>query len=143
MTKRGIYICPNRKELKLDNKRARIKDYIGRKYVSMQKDCTDCRLKDKCLRKEDTKRRYLVIPIEKYDERNFSKEMVNKIDTEEGRQIYSKRMEIVEPVFANIRVQKRLDRFTLRGKIKVNIQWLLYYIVHNIGKIACYGMQSA
>lgn len=140
---RDVYICPNRKELKLDNKRARIKDYIGRKYVSMQKDCTDCRLKDKCLRKEDTKRRYLVIPIEKYDEQNFSKEMVNKIDTEEGRQIYSKRMEIVEPVFANIRVQKRLDRFTLRGKIKVNIQWLLYCIVHNIGKIAYYGMQGA
>jgi transposase len=140
---RDVYICPNRKELKLDNKRARIKDYIGRKYVSMQKDCTDCRLRDKCLRKEDTKRRYLVIPIEKYDEQNFSKEMVNKIDTEEGRQIYSERMKIVEPVFANIRVQKRLDRFTLRGKIKVNIQWLLYCIVHNIGKIAYYGMQSA
>jgi hypothetical protein len=25
-----------------------------------------------------------------------------------------------------------LDRFTLRGKIKVNIQWMLYCMVHNI-----------
>ena len=32
-----------------------------------------------------------------------------------------------------------MDRFTLRGKIKVNIQWLLYCMVHNIGKIANYG----
>jgi hypothetical protein len=44
-------------------------------------------------------------------------------------------LEIVEPVFGNIRAQKRLDRFTLRGKQKVNIQWLLYSMVHNIEKI--------
>ena len=47
-------------------------------------------------------------------------------------------MKIAEPVFANIRTHKRLDRFTLRSKIKVNIQWLLYCIVHNIGKIAVF-----
>ena len=36
--------------------------------------------------------------------------------------IYPQRLAIAEPVFANIRINKRLDRFTLRGKIKVNIQ---------------------
>jgi len=45
-------------------------------------------------------------------------------------------MQIVEPVFANIRHQKKLSRFILRGKIKVNIQWNLYNLVHNIEKIA-------
>ena len=49
-------------------------------------------------------------------------------------------MKIIEPVFANIRIQKRMDYLTLRGKVKVNIQWLLYCIVHNIGKIGGYGM---
>jgi hypothetical protein len=29
-----------------------------------------------------------------------------------------------------------MDRFTLRGKKKVDIQWKLYCIVHNIGKCA-------
>ena len=51
----------------------------------------------------------------------------------------AKYMAIVEPVFANIRVQKRMDRFTLRGKIKVNIQWMLYCMVHNIEKIINYA----
>jgi len=46
-------------------------------------------------------------------------------------------------VFANIRINKRLDRFTLRGKIKVNIQWLLYCLVHNIEKILNYGLAPA
>ncbi len=69
--------------------------------------------------------------------------MVEKIETEEGRRIYPQRLAIVEPVFANIRSNKRLDRFTLRGKIKVNIQWLLYCLVHNIEKLLNYGMAYA
>ena len=58
------------------------------------------------------------------ERRNYSKEMAAKIDTEWGRKLYPHRIRIAEPVFANIQTQKRLDRFTLRGKIKVNIQWL-------------------
>ena len=61
------------------------------------------------------------------------------IDTPEGRKLYAQRMRIVEPVFGNIRGCKGLDRFTLRGKRKVNIQWVLFNMVHNIGKIHVYG----
>ena len=72
--------------------------------------------------------------------------MKQKIDTAEGRRIYAKRLGIVEPVFGNIRAQKKMDRFTLRGRVKVNIQWMLYCLVHNIEKIlnfgASYGMAS-
>ena len=57
----------------------------------------------------------------------------------EGSKIYPHRLAIVEPVFANITIQKRMYRFTLRSKIKVDIQWMLYCMVHNIGKILKYG----
>jgi Transposase DDE domain len=33
-----------------------------------------------------------------------------------GRALYSKRIDTVEPVFANIRHKKRMNRFTLRGQ---------------------------
>ena len=56
-----------------------------------------------------------------------------------GKLIYQRRLATVEPVFANLRAAKRLDRFTLRGKPKVNGQWLLYCLGHNIGKIQRYG----
>jgi hypothetical protein len=69
--------------------------------------------------------------------------MKNKIDSVEGRAIYSKRLVIVEPVFGNIRACKRLDRFTLRGRVKVNIQWMLYCLVHNIEKILHFGRSFA
>ncbi|MDY6973103.1 MAG: transposase [Thermodesulfobacteriota bacterium] len=61
------------------------------------------------------------------------------LDTEEGRRIYSKRLGIVEPFFGNIRKCKMMDRFTLRGRVTVNIQWLLYCLVYNIEKLINYG----
>ena len=42
-------------------------------------------------------------------------------------------------VFANLRHSKRLDRFTLRTRPKVNAQWNLYCVVHNIEKLAHHG----
>jgi len=69
--------------------------------------------------------------------------MIKKIDTDLGREIYSKRIGLIEPVFANIRSTMGLDRFSLRGKTKVNIQWLLYCITHNLGKMQRYGFQAA
>ena len=67
------------------------------------------------------------------------RQKIEKIDSEKGRKIYPQRIAIVEPVFANVRTHKRMDRFTMRGKIKVNIQWVLYCMIHNIEKIVNYG----
>jgi hypothetical protein len=74
---------------------------------------------------------------------NLTKAMTAKIDRQKGRRIYHQRMAIAEPVFANIRVHKVMNRFTLRGRIKVNIQWLLYCMVHNIGKLLPRGPKYA
>ncbi|MDO9316155.1 MAG: transposase [Burkholderiaceae bacterium] len=41
--------------------------------------------------------------------------------------------------FGNLRHNKRLNRFTLRGKDKVGTQWRLFCLVHNIEKVANSG----
>jgi hypothetical protein len=64
----------------------------------------------------------------------FTAKMKRKIDSAVGRWVYSGRLATAEPVFANITTTRRLNRFTLRGKRKVNTQWLLYCLVHNLGK---------
>jgi hypothetical protein len=93
-----------------------------------------------CLSQTRTKRRHLSIPVDQASKPlTRSQQMIAKIDTVEGRKQYRRRLEIVEPVFGNIRTQKRRDHFTLRGKQKVDSQWLLYAMVHNIEKIANYG----
>jgi len=65
--------------------------------------------------------------------------MIQKIDTREGRYPYSRRMGIVEPVFAHICSTPGLNRFSLRTKRKVDIQWKLYCMAHNLLKIHRYG----
>lgn len=65
--------------------------------------------------------------------------MKQAIDSPRGRKLYGRRMATVEPVFGNLRHNKGLNRFTLRGQKKVNTQWHLYCLVHNIEKLAHHG----
>ena len=69
--------------------------------------------------------------------------MKHRVDSAKGKQIYSHRMSVVEPVFGNITTNKRLNRFSLRGKQKVDAQWKLYCMVHNIEKLMNYGHIAA
>jgi hypothetical protein len=73
--------------------------------------------------------------VSRYKE-NLAQEMREKIDKPKYKKLYSKRMQIIEPVFADITYCKGMDRFTLRTQKKVNIQWKLYCIVYNMGKCA-------
>jgi Transposase DDE domain len=57
--------------------------------------------------------------------------MRRRIDSPDGRARYGQRFATVEPVFGNLRHHKRLNRFTLRGRTKVNAQWQLFCLVHN------------
>src|SRR5207253_561302 len=57
-----------------------------------------------------------------------------RIDSPEGRAKYAARFGVVEPVFANVCYNKGLTRFTLRSQPKVDGQWKLFCLVHNIEK---------
>lgn len=133
------YVCPDGKILRLNIKRHIQDRNIYRRYMADAKDCKRCSLKSRCFYRKNTKRRSLDVPIGT-EETNLSKAMLEKVDSEKGRKIYPQRIAIVEPIYANIRTHKRLDRFTLRGRIKVSIQWALYCMIHNIEKIINYGM---
>lgn len=110
-------------------------------YVSKQRLCNVCTLRSRCITGEKQRVRRVFLRSDRGE--IYFKKMVKKIDTDKGRKVYSKRMSIVEPVFGNIRWAKGLTRFTLRGKQKVNVQWLLYCTVHNIEKILNFGCLRA
>jgi transposase len=136
---RDRYICPQGEELRCSAKKIRQRGgKIYRQYTGDPGYCGGCIGKRLCIKRKKGNRKQLLVLVGE-EARNYSKEMIAKIDTEHGRRLYPHRIAIVEPVFANIRTNKRLDRFTLRGKIKVNIQWLLYCMVHNIEKIVHFG----
>ena len=135
----GKLICPAGHGLYVKNRNFTTADgYKAIAYQAPKTACRDCQLRSKCLRNPKTVSRQVHVFYGKRPG-SITDDMKQKIDTEEGRRIYSKRLGIVEPVFGNIRACKRMDRFTVRGQIKVNIQWMLYCLVHNIEKITNFG----
>ena len=133
-----VYLCPDGKELTCHARGQVNRHRTYDLYHARPEDCAACPLRTRCLKKADTLRRNLSIQVVSQSP-NLIDEMKAKIDSEEGKRIYARRLGIIEPVFSNICVQKRMDRFTLRTKRKVDVQWGLFALVHNIGKIHTYG----
>jgi len=73
---------------------------------------------------------------------SYTDRMKRCIDAPEGRARYGRRFGTVEPVFGNLRANKGLDRFTLRGRTKVDGQWKLFCLVHHIEKLAHLGLAA-
>jgi transposase len=132
------YTCPGGEKLTLRARHAKIRFKSYKRYGALEGVCLKCKLKKRCMPCPTSKRKYLAIDLGHNPESLIGK-MIEKIDTEKGKERYERRLAIVEPVFANIRTQKRLDRFTVRGKSKVNVQWNLFCIIHNIEKIVNFG----
>jgi transposase len=133
-----VYRCPQGKELTCHARNQINRHRTYDIYHARPQDCAACPVKTRCLSKPTTSRRYLSVPVDTQPP-NLIDEMKARIDSEEGKRIYARRLGIVEPVFANICVQKRMHRFTLRSKRKVDVQWRLFALVHNIGKIHTFG----
>jgi transposase len=61
--------------------------------------------------------------------------MRRKLQTKAGAAIYARRKAIVEPVFGQIKQARGFRRFSLRGLIKVQGEWALVCLTHNILKM--------
>jgi Transposase DDE domain len=57
------------------------------------------------------------------------------LDTPEGRALYRRRQQIVEPVFANTKFLRRIDRFQRRGLRACEAEWQLIAATHNLLKL--------
>src|ERR1700719_4585881 len=61
--------------------------------------------------------------------------MKRKLQTKVGRAIYATRKTIVEPVFGQIKQARGFRQFLLRGLAKVQGEWALVCLTHNILKL--------
>jgi hypothetical protein len=141
-SEKGTCHCPAGKRLWRSTPGTVMGDFNYIRYEGYLNDCKHCSLQKRCMRNPPTTRgRQVSIRLNKtrHDVPNPLKQMQEKIDSQQGRHIYSQRIGTVEPVFGNINTNKRLKRFSLRGKRKVNAQWLMYCMVHNIEKLQHYS----
>jgi hypothetical protein len=137
----GTCRCPAGKQLYQNGSNCNQQGLIGAKFHGALRGCVPCDQRDKCIRTpKKTKARQVMFFRGKADQTlSASERMKRAIDSERGRQLYGRRFAKVKPVFGNLRHNKRLNRFTLRGQKKVDGQWKLFCLVHNIEKLAHHG----
>jgi transposase len=135
-------VCPAGKALYRSGRDVVTRGYVADHFRAAKRDCGPCPLRAQCLRTPATTPTRQVAffrgPAPGTPESHTAR-MKRRLDTPEGRARYGQRFATVEPVFGNLRANKRLDRFTLRGRAKVDGQWKLFCLVHNIEKLARHG----
>lgn len=136
-------ICPAGKKLYRSGNNVAVKNFLATKFKAPKSACVPCHLRNQCLRKPeitDIRQVAYFHGRSKQGETTFTEKMKHKIDSAVGRFIYSRRLGTVEPVFAHICHILGLNRFSFRGKTKVNTQWQAFCLVHNLKKIHQFGL---
>jgi transposase len=103
---------------------------IERRHYECQ-DCAGCPLRSQCTRAEGN--RQLVVSLELRRMRAQARE---NLLSEEGKALRSRRGVEVEGVFGRLKHNWGLRRFLLRGQEKVQIEWGLLCLAHNLAKLA-------
>jgi Transposase DDE domain/Transposase domain (DUF772) len=70
-------------------------------------------------------------------------EMRQLLATDRGNELYRKRQPMIEPVFAQMKFNRRLDRFKRRGRGAVRTEWRLITATHNLLKLHRHTLAAA
>lgn len=126
------FTCPNGKKLTFlrayedENKTGYKVNY--RIYES--EDCTNCPLRDKCTRSDGNRKLHVNFRWQELKDLARS-----NLCSEKGISLRSKRSIEPESVFGMIKYNRSFRRFMLRGIEKVNVEWGLICIAHNLIKM--------
>lgn len=133
-------ICPNGHEMSYYGDHFEVNGKRYHRFKSNLVNCRHCPLQRECMKKPLRKDgRQVSFKVEGEDNTNHLDLMKQKVDSEQGRKDYARRMWTIEPVFGNITSNKGINKLTLRGKAKVTCQWTICCIMHNIEKLWRYG----
>jgi len=128
-SKTDTYRCPEAKSLPFDGFLRR----HGKPPIRIYKGtaCNVCKRRFEC-----TRSRYRTVSQDPRE--HLIRQMRQRLQTDEGRRIYGRRKVIVEPIFGDMKQNRRIREFLLRGAHKVRGEFLLLCITHNLRKIAKY-----
>ncbi len=139
---RSHCVCPAGERLYRNGHHRALRGLVGLKFTGRKTACGRCTVRARCLRypeKTPVRQVAIILGPTACTPETYTARMKCKIDSPRGREMITRRCATVEPVFGNLRHNKRLSRFTLRGRRKVDGQWKLYCLVHNIEKLAHLG----
>lgn len=127
------FICPQNKHLVFEGVKKIETDAGFRTERSVYRcyDCKGCPVRELCT--DSLYGRSITFSQRLAD---YRKKAFELLTSERGKKLRSRRYPEVEAVFGLIKGNQKFRRFHLRGLEKVNVEWGLVSIAHNITKIA-------
>ena len=141
--KAKVCVCPNGHEMMYHGDHFKVNNKRYYRFKSYLKNCRACPLQSQCMKRTLKEHgRQVSFKVSCENNTNYLDLMKQKIDSEQGKKNYARRMWTIEPVFGNITSNKGINKLTLRGKAKVTAQWTICCIMHNIEKLWRYGISG-
>lgn len=124
-------VCPMGQRMeKIYTKQSRTTTgFLQKHSVYQAQNCQGCPMRGQCFNAKGNRRIEINHNLQKL--KTIARE---NLESEKGKEIYSKRCIEPEPVFGNIKQNKHFKRFSLRKLSKVNIEFGLVAIAHNFAK---------
>lgn len=130
---KDCFYCPENKELVYEKTVTHRTDngFETERRLYYCHDCEGCPVREKCTKSKFGRRI-------QYSPRltAFRKKAYEKLTSQHGKTLSSKRMTEPEAVFGLFKGNKNFKRFHLRGLEKAEVEWGLLCIAHNLQKIA-------
>lgn len=124
---RDVYVCPLGRELE----HQRDVEWSGRRYgVYRCRECKGCGCREECVGNKRGKGRTLW----RHTAQAERDRMVERLATAAGRDRYALRQRTVEPVFGQMKSNRRFDRLLLRGLAGAKAEVALICLGHNLMK---------
>lgn len=133
--------CPKGHELEFLKKYKNGDDYSNFYRIKNKKDCKTCEYNSICLKDCDT-HKVFSIGSKLIDNFDIIKNMYEKLRSDEGKIIYSRRMPTIEKIFGHIKKNLGLQGFTVIGLEKIRAHWTIICTVYNLKRIFNLGIQS-
>jgi transposase len=127
------YLCPQGKRLAYLFTRKHVSEngYVSNRRVYECSDCQDCPVKPQCMKAAGNRRIYIAVELMRMKQRAH-----DNLDSPRGKELRSRRAVEVESVFGRLKQNWGFRRFLLRGKQKVETEWGILCIAHNLAKKA-------
>jgi len=122
------YGCPQGETLTF-KKEGKSKDRIYRRYQTDA--CKNCPVKDLCITAKKARRRVISREVRE----PLREEMKERLQSEEGKKMYIRRMHPVEAIFGHLKHNLGYTQFLLRGIKKVNAEFVLMCLTQNLRKL--------
>jgi hypothetical protein len=143
---KDVFECKQGDHLTLCHHETNAKGYVYALYIKT--GCSKCPFNHECITTKDKTRKRIKVQVSLSQSTNnndldIKNSMKAKMNTDIAKEKYKKRFYTIEPVFGEMKNNRKFVRFSVWGIDKAEAQWILVNVVHNFSKIIKYANRNS